>query len=308
MEAKDLFLLMLIPALLMGLVVYTDANKITGAVAAGQKDSNLLGTYSINPSFRAKIDYGLDDYRKIKESFASISSCAKEKDIYLCLNEINDNDKSFAWSLNCDKGTEKVLYEFAEFFQDCIDSGSNNCICTKEFSLTKWQIEDYGLLNKNFELKFEEASFKKIKIESDAGTSQDIGTNGISIWSPARYVFHYNQYGTPNINLFFNDASGNYEGPGPVEKIVLYKGQNSIIFAKQENDNLKNPKDGLILDAGNKPVEISKLQSCSINPKSIYRLCAEKKDFKIMAYDKTDGMMKERPLVVKFAAYIPKKQ
>lgn len=307
MDAKDFVMLMLIPILLISIIAYTDANKITGAVAAEKKDSNIIGTYSINPSFKASVDYDLDDYTRIRQSLDSIAGCARNKDIYLCLNDINDNDGFFRWSLDCDRGNEKVLYEFAKFFQECIDSADKNCLCAKDFTLAKQQIEDYGL-NKNFKLEMEEIPNEIIRIHSD-GTIQDINAKGISIWSPVIYNFGYDTYGIPNINMVFQDLTGSYKvliGPGPLTKLILYKGQDSMVFAKQENDNLKNPKDSLISDSNNKPVEVSKLPGCSINPNNMYRFCAEKKDFKIMAYDKNDGLVKERSLVVRFAAYIPK--
>ena len=57
MEAKDLILLMIIPVILVSIVIYTDKTPaIIGAVTAEPKpESNRLGVYSINPSFKTKI-------------------------------------------------------------------------------------------------------------------------------------------------------------------------------------------------------------------------------------------------------------
>ena len=314
MEAKDFFLLMLIPLLLIGLVVYTDNNKITGAVIAENKDSNIAGTYSVNPSFKAKIDYDFDDYSKIKNSLGVISSCAQGKDVQSCLNDMNNGN--FIWELGCDKGAEKVLYDFAEFFQDCVDSADINCLCRKNMDIKKEDIKDYlPPTNKySFDLT-EEPSLKKISIEiPNLGLVYTINTNGLLGWIPKRYSLGYDKnFDILNFNLFFINEILNSpieKTPysfGPTQQIIIYKNQlkNSIDFVKQENDNLKDPKDQIIADANNKPVEVSKLSNCNIKPKNMYRFCVTKKDFSITAYDKADGQVKQRSVTIKFAAYIP---
>ena len=69
MEAKDFVLLMMIPIILIGIVVYTqNAPEITGFAAAQQEQSRIYGTYSINPSFKAELDYEFgNDYKSLKE-------------------------------------------------------------------------------------------------------------------------------------------------------------------------------------------------------------------------------------------------
>ena len=67
MQAKDLMLLLMVPILLVGLVLYVDKSpSIIGAVTE-KIQSNILGTFSINPSFREKANYDLNDYAKAKE-------------------------------------------------------------------------------------------------------------------------------------------------------------------------------------------------------------------------------------------------
>jgi len=315
MEAKDLILLMLVPIILVGLVIYVDKNPtVTGDVAKEQKEeSNIIGTYSIMPTFKVKVKYELNDYNKIKDSLDFIISCAMQNSVEQCVAQINDND--FEWQLGCDKGAEKVLYDFAEFFQECIDSQDNNCICTKNLEISNEKLKEYGLLN-TFDLILNEPSQNKIKIEvlKSVGLSYDINTNGLSGWIPSRYVLGYDLNGIPKLNLFFYDLNkgDNFEGPGPLTKLIIYKNNlnniNTIDFVKQENNNLKNPRDKVIMDTGNKPIEVSKLPNCNIKSKNMYKFCVTKKDYKIMAYDKIDKQVKERHLTIKFAAYIPPQQ
>ena len=67
-ELKYLLLLMLIPIILISLVIYIDRIPvITGLVTAQHEEINKIGTYSIIPSFKAKIDYNLEgEYKTIK--------------------------------------------------------------------------------------------------------------------------------------------------------------------------------------------------------------------------------------------------
>lgn len=315
MEAKDLVLLMLIPIILVSIVIYTGKNPvITGAVTAKQEESNVIGTYSVMPSFKAKIEYDLNDYNKIRNSFDIISNCAQSKDVQSCINDINNNDNLFTWSLGCDKGAEKVLYDFAEFLQACIDSDDGNCLCRKNMDITTEDIKDYlPPTNEYSFIMTENPPLKKIDIElpNFEGLSYSVNTNGLSGWMPKRYSLGYNIAGFLNFNLFFVSELGDKKYSfGPIQQIIIYKNQlnndiKSIDFVNQKDNNLIYPNERIIVDKDSKPIDVSALNECKPKSKNIYRFCATKKDYKIMAYDKIDGQVKERPLTIEFAAYIP---
>ena len=324
METKDLVLLMLIPIILMSIVVYTDKNPvITGAVTAKQEESNVIGTYSIMPSFKAKIDYDLNNYNKIKESLDFIIKCAEEgKDIETCVDEINNGKinnkgKSLTWQLNCDKGAEKVLYDFAEFLQECIDSDDYNCLCTKDFKISSEKIKELGLSRINYELEVKEEG-NKIKLSllnPNIDLSYGVNTNGLSGWIPKRYFFSYSD--KPIFNLFFIDLSDIKSGLGPLNELTIYKNDNnpskikSIDFVRQEGDNLIYPEPQVESEYSTsvpttkivkKPAD---LHPCQFKPKNIYKFCVTQNNYKVMAYDKLDGQVKERNPIIKFASYIP---
>lgn len=319
MEPKDFVLLMLIPIILVGLVVYIDKGTITGAVTHEQKkETNIVGTYSIMPSFKAKIDYDLNDYVKIKDSFNAISICAQSINIEQCVANANNNE--FTWELGCDKGAEKVLYDFAEFFQDCIDSEDNNCLCRKNLGLPIEKVQEYGLLNTGYALALEEEpSAKKLKI-SVSELSQTIGFKENLGWVPKTYALSYDGLGLPGLTMVFvNVLKDNkpfelkYEAFGrPLKELILYRSTknsvNLIDFVRQENDNLKYPNDQFALDANIQPIDINKIPNCKIKPKNMYRFCVTKRDYGIFAYDSLDGQVKQRPLTIKFAASVPKNQ
>ncbi len=319
METKDLVLLMLIPIILVSLIVYTDKNPvITGAVTAQQQgkeeQSNVIGTYSIMPSFKAKIDYDLNDYNKIKNLLDLVISCARQSSVEQCVAQINDNE--FEWQLGCDKGPEKVLYDFAEFLQDCFDSADNNCLCTKDISITKEEIQAYSPRTNQYSFIIDKgASSKKITISSESGDlSQTVNTNGISALMPKRYSLGYSLGRSPEFNLFFYDSADKEIKPGfgPTTQIIIFKNDinnpKSLDFVNQEDENLVYPNGKVVIDKSNNPINSNNLPKCNFKPKNIYRFCVTKKNYKIMAYDKLDTQVKERPVTIKFAAYIPPQQ
>ena len=316
METKDLVLLMLIPIMLVSLIIYTDKNPtITGAVTTEQKENNIIGTYSINPSFKAKTEYDLDDYSKIKKSFDVVSNCAQSKDIQSCINDVNDNDHFFTWSLGCDKGPEKVLYGFAEFLQDCIDSENSNCLCRKQIDVTKEDIQSHVAPYNEYKISLaEDIALKRIdmSIPEFPDLSYSVKTRGISGWMPKIVSLGYTLDGLTSYNLFFiNEIGDTKYSFGPIRQITIYKhninGMQTIDFVDDDAGILIYPNRKQVTE-NSKQIETANLKECQIKPKNIYKFCVIKKDYKIMAHDKIDGQMKERSLTVKFAAYIPPQQ
>ena len=309
MESKDLVLLMLIPVILISLIVYTDTTQITGAVTQEQKkESNILGTYSIMPSFKAKIDYDLNDYNKINEQFNFILSCTQNKDIKSCIDDIN-YDNGFMWELGCDKGAEKILYDFAEFLQDCFDSDDNNCLCKKDMNISKENIQKFELTDKKFKIS-QAVQSQKIEIlmsEPKVDISYTIKLNGNYVWYPNPLIIDYTKDKVV-LNMIFKDEIDKtieYNDAFPNKKdITLYKSEinnlNTIDFVDIESDELIYPN-----YPNRKRIKSVNLHPCQLKPKNMYKFCVTKKDYKIVAYDKIDRQVKERPLTIKFAAYIP---
>ena len=314
MEIKDLVLLMLIPLILISLVFYIDKNPIIiGAVTQEQKEeSNIIGTYSIMPSFKAKIDYRLDDYTKIEESLDFIIKCSEDsKDVELCMKQAESNDKNFAWSLGCDRGSEKILYEIAEFYQDCFDSEDNNCICKKNLEFSNEEIQKYELLNKIYRMKLiQDIQSQKIdiKMTEPVELSYRININGRSIWYPNEMILAYSERFPLDMIFRYELQDRPIDKPYEIKdkkEIVLYKNQinglNSVDFIKQQQDN------SLIYSNDNE-VKPENLHDCQLKPKNIFKFCATKKDSRFLIYDKIDNKVEEKPITIKFAAYIPIKQ
>src|SRR3989338_3463865 len=119
METKDLVLLMLIPIILIGLITYTtNAPTVTGAATAQQEESNILGTYSIIPSFKAKIDYDLNEYNEIKKELGQVvDECKTANNIGECLTAYASQG---GWKCDeADDGTS-ILHDFLGKFNECM--------------------------------------------------------------------------------------------------------------------------------------------------------------------------------------------
>src|SRR3989338_2572870 len=112
METKDLILLMMIPLILISLVFYVDKNStITGAATAKQEENSMIGAYSVNPSFRAAIDYDLKDYENIKFILLNevVEKCRNEQDIEQCLKK---KSGEIGWNCKEDDYYKSILYDF----------------------------------------------------------------------------------------------------------------------------------------------------------------------------------------------------
>lgn len=311
MEAKDLILLMLIPIILVSLVFYVDKSpSIIGAVTQEPKqESNILGTYSVNPSFKTKIEYSLDDYNKIKESLDFIIKCSEEgKDIETCIKEINEKDASLKWELNCDKGAEKILYDFAGFYQDCFDSDDTNCLCRKSFEFSDKEVQTFGLVNQIYRLQLDQhKESKQIEISmQEPKLSYQINTDELSVWYPSGIVLAYSDK-LRSINMIFRYKKGE-----EIQQIDEYKvlDKKEILLYKNKVNNLKRVDfveqiDNSFIFPNKQTAVTGNLHPCQLKPKNIYKFCVTQNNYKVIAYDKLDGQIKERNPVIKFASYVP---
>lgn len=293
METKDLILLMLIPILLISLVVFTDKSPfITGAVTAQQEKSNIRGTYSISPSFKAKIDYDLDEYKKIKEKLNQVlDECIEDDNIEECFQLKADE---FAW--NCaGKEEARILYDFVDKFNECLNQ-ENGVVC--RFSLDEREIENSIF---NIKLTTEE---QKIKAELTEGNKL-VETAYIN-QENMNYVTDYNTKAVKSadiINIVVRylakkptiiDASAEATKSPKIQlsKIFLvYKINKEVEFIDvlQEN-NFRDEK-------ANKVIDLPKIKG--------FKFCA-KSNKQVYAYDKIDNSVKLRDVIYKFSVTYPK--
>src|SRR3989344_6334356 len=140
MEAKDFVLLMLMPLILISLVFYiVKSPAITGAIAIEQKEeSNILGTYSIMPSFKAKIDYNLkEEYRELNKKINQmLDECKNAENTEQCFKDYSDK---FSWNcLELKDEAVDILYDFVDKFNECLNLKEDGAVC--RFSLDERSI------------------------------------------------------------------------------------------------------------------------------------------------------------------------
>lgn len=278
------------------------------SILSPEKKNFVTGAYYIKPSFNINVDYDFDDYLELKEISSTIAQCLKDNNIGICLNIAKGIDDKFDWSLGCDKGAEKILYDFAEFYQECMDSEDTNCLCKKNLELSEEQINDLGLAGNVYELNLkEDALNKKIRLKvKDMDLHYDVGFKDDGGLFPEKYILTYTQDGQFGLNMIFiNDITTKELGSlGPLKEITIYRnerdGRKYADFVKEGSDEIEYP----VSERNTKKPE--GLHECKLKPKSIYKFCVTKKDFKLTAYDIADNKVKERNLVYRFAIALPK--
>jgi len=167
MEAKDFVLLMMIPIILVGIVVYTQsAPEITGFAAAQQEQSRIYGTYSINPSFKAKIGYDFgNDYKNIKDLLKKLTGeCGKRQDMEQCFKE-----KSALLGLSCPEPKQDSKEEAISVLDDFVNK-FNECLSMENGSVCRFNFSERNLQSKILNIKLT-SEFSQVKAELMEGNS-----------------------------------------------------------------------------------------------------------------------------------------
>ena len=299
METKDLILLMMVPIILVGLVVYTDKNPtITGAQTAQitqAADSNILGTYSIMPSFKAKIDYNLEEeYQNIIIQLNQvISDCKNQQDIGQCFkgyaNQLNWNCVELR-----DEAAD-ILYDFIDKFNECLNLEESNVVC--RFSLDERDIINRPI--KSFDLILTD-EVQRTRVELRQGTD---------VWKD------YVNYGNLAYTSDYNTRDTISNSPNPVKYIIEYQGRKPVtiqavaidksvpvqlsklfLFYKV-NNQLKFIEAG---QEGNFRTGIPANKIIDVPRVNGFKFCA-RTGKQIYAYDKSDSTVKLRDVVYRFA-------
>ena len=309
METKDLVLLISIPVLLIG-ILFTLGKipTITGAVTA-QEPNQKLGEYSIMPSFKARIDYNMEEeYGKLKTELKKIiDECKTQENMEECISKKTDEDTEIQWK--CEEKNTDVLYDFADKLKDCTRLQQENVMC--QFFFDKREYINKVKAQRTFEIKLTNWYPPRIKAElfEDgkwlAMEYVDFGRLAYSddIKKPAKNANSitmkvlFNE-GTPTVQEFYasTDASPRVE----LSKLfLLYKSKkneaeaadtaNAHFIDAAVESNFRTPPNIVI----NLP-----------NIKGI-KFCA-KTGRKIMAYDSSDNSVKMRDIEYKFAITFPK--
>lgn len=192
-----------------------------------EKDRNSI--YSFNPSFKAALDYDIEDYSAISSNISQIiKTCSDKKDMENCIKDIINTVTDFDfylknrgrillgsaddWNKYCEGKEEDFFYDFVEFYRDCRDSFGDSCRC--EFDLERY----------DFEMIVESeghADYITLKIP---GTSEFVYSEGFNLEAPKITL--------KNKKADIQTAEKTISSQ---DKIIMIKDGSGIFFA--ENDN-----------------------------------------------------------------------
>lgn len=300
------FLLLVIST---GIFYFNNYPAVTGAaINENEKETNFYGTYSIKPSFKVNIDYDLEDYNKIIKSLNEISKCTKDgTTIEKCMENTEKTTPDYEWELNCDKGPEKVFYDFAEFYQGCFDSEDNNCICRLDLDYSEEEIKQYNLAG-GYKIKSKQDINNNIIAleleEQQIDLKYNIKTNKIKNWNPIEYSIDYQEKKKESAILKFRiELTGDSYDIKYPDEIILYKfndrskdkKQNEMEFIKLENNKAIFPN--------KEEKELENLKECTIK-KNIHKFCVTNKKKQFYVFDKIKNKPELKNPIIKFAAYI----
>ncbi len=310
METKDMVLLIGIPVLLIVMLFYLDKiPSITGAVAAAEENPKL-GEYAIMPSFKAKIDYNLDEeYAKLKTKLKQIiDECKSQENIEDCIGRKTREDTEIQWT--CEEKDVDILYDFVDKLKDCARLQQENVLC--RFSLDRREYINKVKTRRTFEIKltnwyppriktelFEEGKLMATELVEIGKLSYSNNMKEPAINANSIMIKVLFNEGTPAAQEFYatTDTSPRVE----LSKLfLLYKPK------KNEEDAAENAASVHFIDAA---VESSfrapPAKTISLpNTKGI-KFCA-KTGKKILAYDISDNTIKMRDIEYKFAVTFPK--
>ena len=297
----------MIPLILVALILYTQkAPSITGAQTAEVKQedkSNILGTYSIMPSFKAKADYTMSaDYQTLKETLGIIvNNCKASENMEQCFK---DNANDYNW--NCDDlrdEAQEILYDFIDKLNDCAGLKENNVAC--RFSLDDRSI---SILPNSFDITLTNDAGKiQVKIKrlgQDTKNTKEfydylnIGSLGYTDYdnkdkssenlNPVTFIVDYASR-TPVISQSFGIDSSSRRVP--LSSDILYKVNNNVYFVEPKGKSFEGP--------GSKVIDIPTSKS--------FRFCAKSPSgAKVYAYDDYDQSVKLRDIVYRFSVVYPK--
>lgn len=299
MEAKDFVLLMSMPILLIGLVTYTN-NSITGLAVNEQKEeSNAIGTYSVMPSFREKMDYDIKEYSKIKNQLSQIAAeCKNTGDIEQCLTA-----KSSELKWGCNELNDEaygILDDFVDKLNECMHLTEDGVVCMFSLDnrniLTMPNTFDITLTNENqrimVEVKRGANAFKDYTRIGNLAYSDDYNTKDTSSKNTDRIRYIINFQGrTPVVDKAFAYSNG---VPIQLSKFFLfYKAGGRLRFIEEGQEG--NFRTGF---PANKIIDVPRAKG--------FRFCAKSPSgSKAYAYDNADSALKLRDIVYKFAVTYP---
>ncbi len=260
-----------------------------------KEDNVKIGEYSIKPSFKAKIDYNIDEeYSSLKTQLMAITKECKPKDMEKCLKE---KSRELEWE--CAESDKDILYDFIYKLNDCFNSNTDDTLCT--FSLDKRDYLNNIKSERNFEIKFSN-SLGRVKADMFEERKL-IATAYINIGKLA-YTDSRESEGTDadsiTIKIKYSDGNAAIEEAYASTKesanlalsgnFYIYKKNGVISFIDRSIEGLFRPE---VVNSIEIPLTKG-VNFCAKTGKQLY------------AYDSSDNTVKLREIIYNFAVAFPK--
>ena len=306
MEIKDFVLLVAIPILLIGIVYYADkSNFITGAAAAAKVEDNILGFYSVMPSFKAKIGYNIEEeYKKVKSDVQKlIDECSNSEDMEKCVKA-----KAAEKGMACADNNQmfSILTDFIDIFNECSNIAEDNVVCKFNLDAKNYINTQKSIRSFNIELSDWYYGKTKVELKEDGKVvaAKFISLDGL-------YSIDFDKRNSADRRLSSVTIQINYkDGISSVEKIFGMSED-----AKQQIDLAKS----FLFYRSNKMVKFiefpyeSSFSVPSLPANKIVilpitkgaKLCV-KSGRQVIAYDSADGLVKQRDIIYRLAVTFPK--
>ncbi len=257
-------------------------------------ESAKIGEYSIKPSFRAEIDYNIDEeYGSLKYKAKQIIEECKAQDMEKCLKE-----KSTEIGWNCEETEKDVLYDFIHKLDDCINYNGREILC--KFSFDKKEFLNKVKSERNFEIKLSNSPGRvKAEMFEDGKL---IATDFINIKKLAytdNVKYEGKDVNSITIKVKYSDGNPIVEEAyaSTPESAKLDLSRTFHIYKKNENVNF--------IDLSVEGLFRASVPSINLPVTKGIKFCA-KTGKQIFAYDESDKAAKLRDLDYRFSITFPK--
>ncbi len=262
--------------------------------SAKKEESAKIGEYSLMPSFKANIEYNIDEeYSSLKSRARQIIEECRLQEMEKCLKE-----KSAELGWDCEETEKDVIYDFIYKLNDCIKYNGQEILC--KFSFDKKEFLNKIKSESNFEIKltnspgrvkaelFEDGKliatdFINMKKLAYADDMEGEAKDATSITIKVKY-----SDGNPSVEESYASTP---------ESTKLDLSKTFHIYKKNENVHF--------IDIGVEGLFRASVPLINLPVAKGIKLCA-KTGKQIFAYDESDKTVKLRDLDYRFSITFPK--
>jgi hypothetical protein len=263
----------------------------------------FYGVYSFSPNFKIKTGLDFSIYDNIAKDLQLIIGCvASGRATESCIAERQFTNE-LKWELDCDKGEQRVFYDIAKLYDDCLKSPDTNCVCSLE--LGKAEYIEKNKLSGSYTFTLSSHEEGTYKLANGEETLSYAFEKFSSSYAPLISTYTYKDNALA-IEAYFQKTSGGKDYlPTDFKGVMLLKqtknGQITLNPVGMYSKSLTYPGTIPVDWGGNN----DNPPPCSKPQQNVERFCVidERKNY--LVYDEIEGKVLEKPITIKFAAYMP---